>query len=193
MFVGTNFDGVKTIPEECTLAPPFSVEVTIDKHAEATVADNSKSIELNTASQSKWTVPKPFRDEPILKRAELMLKWILGDENFENILNGTKKITNITVLLNNMKYNGYLRLFGLDLDIMKIYITESSFILLQDFKLKHKEDKWICPQCQSFLEKQCRWQCDRCLFWHHEKCSQPKDMRSPCSNYRLCLACFFIL
>lgn len=164
--------------------------------------DNTKSIEsfanLQDNSQAKpmWAVPRPYEDESDQKKVEIISKWVLIG-NFDNILNGTTKITNITTHLENMHYNGYLRLFGIDLCIIQRYMTDNSWILLEDFKQKHKNDKWICPQCQQILEQNTStWQCGRCLFWHHENCSQPKVIKrqqnSDLTDF-LCLACFFVL
>lgn len=158
----------------------------------ARVADSTSIIKNITPH-----APKSYREEPTQKKAELLLKWISNNGSLDGILNGTTKITNITTKLKDMKYNGYLRLFDIDLTIIKTFMSENSWILLQDFKLKHKQDKWMCPQCHLFLEQDSStWQCDRCLFWHHEKCSSPKEIRRQENlglPFRLCLACFFVL
>lgn len=174
----------------------------IDNHVIASVADNSTSIASHAAfrndSNPKWTLPKTYMDESDASRVEIILKWILNGESIVNIISGTHKITNITSRLDSMKYNGYLRLLEIDLSIIRSYMTENSWILLEDFKQKHLQDKWICPQCHSILEQGTRkWQCGKCLFWHHEKCSKPKEIKrsvkDPDSTSLFCLACFFVL
>lgn len=94
-----------------------------------------------------------------------------------------------------MKFNGYLRLFEIDMNILMDRMANSSKLLFEDFKNKRKSDAWKCPQCLSLLaEDSKKWKCDRCLFWHHEKCAKAKQVKRPAKpDALLCTSCFFVL
>lgn len=138
---------------------------------------------------------KPFAEETQSMKTKMILTWILNEEPSEDILNGKKKVQNVTTYLNKMKNNSYLRLFeDVDLTMIKDFMTSTSWILLQDFREKHINDKWICPKCNSFLRtNQKFWQCERCLFWYHEKCltGHIVKARGNSSEMLLCGVCFF--
>lgn len=127
----------------------------------------------------------------------MILKWIFGLESSENIISGKEKIKNITVRLSKMRFNGYLRLFEIDMNIFNDFMSESSWTLFEDFKSKRRLDAWKCPQCSSlFMESSLKWKCDRCLFWHHEKCAKArliKQIEESVSEFSLCDSCFFAL
>lgn len=150
-----------------------------------------------TNTGNKWTQPKPFADEPVKIRIAMVLKWILASDKHDNILSGEEKLTNITVRLGKMKFNGYLRLFEIDMNIIKDYMTDSSWTLYKDFEKKHKKDAWKCPQCSLIFEKSAsKWKCHRCLFYFHNKCSKPMQTKlneNSGEGIPLCNSCFFAL
>lgn len=112
-------------------------------------------------------------------------------------LDSKKKVTNITVRLEGMNFNGYLRLLEIDAMYLTDYMSETSQTLFEDFKSKHQKDEWKCPQCASFFKPDSlKWKCERCLFWFHGKCTKeriilPTDKSQ--ENYSLCDSCFFAL
>lgn len=138
---------------------------------------------------------KTFTDEPIDVKTKLVLQWIMSDKLYQ--AKAEEKIQNICILLNKMKYNGYLRLFEIDMSIVKKYMTDTSWTLFKDFEEKRKNDEWICPHCELMCKKdQVRWKCLRCLYWYHFDCSQPKEIKAKIisggvDTYNLCFGCFF--
>lgn len=134
-------------------------------------------------------------DEADEIKISIILKWIHGSDSHEDILTGKGKMKNITFLLGRMKYNGYLRLFEIDMSSVKNHMTGTSWTLFEDFKSKHKEDAWKCPQCSSFFVANLpKWKCDRCLLWHHEACTKARNIRQDgksSGDYSLCESCFF--
>lgn len=135
------------------------------------------------------------QSESAEKKISIILKWIFGSISCENYLSGSDKIKNIIMHLERMKFNGYLRLFEIDLFILKSYMTENSWIMYNDFKEKHREDAWKCPQCSNLFSKNAqKYQCVKCLFWYHEKCSPPRNFSKQSStNVSMCTCCFFSL
>lgn len=130
-------------------------------------------------------------------KTSLILKWIFGSESFENVISGEEKIKNITARLDKMSSNGYLRLFEIDVNILKGLLSDSSWILFEDFKTKRQLDAWKCPQCASFfIVSSLKWKCERCLFWYLEKCTKARKImqkEEPESDVSLCNSCFFAL
>lgn len=151
----------------------------------------------STSTGNKWTRPKPFEDEPVEMQVSMILKWIFAGDKYEKIMTGSEKLTNITTRLEKMKYNGYLRLFEIDMNIVKEYMTDSSWILYQDFKKKRERDAWKCPLCTLILEQNAsNWKCHRCLFHFHEKCSKPMKTKlngNSGESISLCSTCLFAL
>lgn len=150
----------------------------------------SKTITQST----KWAHPKSFGKETIENQISLIVKWIYGaDKASEGVLNGANKIVNITMHLEKMNYNRYLRLFEVDMEVVRKYMSVSSWTLFEDFKKKHLQDIWICPHCSTFLEQTIKWKCERCLFWYHEKCTKAQKIANSNENITLCNACLFAL
>lgn len=132
-------------------------------------------------NSKKWIYPKAFKDESDKIKISMILKWIFGFDSYENIISGKEKIKNIMVRLQKMGFNGYLRLFEIDMSIIKDFMSESSWILFEDFKSKRQLDEWKCPHCSSlFSSDSMKWKCDRCLFWHHVKCAKAILVSSLC-------------
>lgn len=156
----------------------------------AQITSASSNVNPQIENEKKWHHPKPFKYESDEMRISLILKWIFAFNSRQDILSGTEKITNITSHLNRMKYNGYLRLFEIDMNIFKDRMTDTSWSLFQDFKSKHQGDAWKCPQCSLiFLENISKWKCERCLFFYHEKCAIKQNEEINV----LCDSCFFSL
>lgn len=151
---------------------------------------NNQTTDKST-SNLKWVSPKPFESESTSNKISLILKWIFGPKSHEKYVSG-EKIANITTILQRLKFNSYLRLLEIDMNIMKEHMTESSWTLFEDFKEKRKDDKWKCPQCFSlFTENAEKYKCGRCLLWFHTKCSQPRTSQK--DGVSLCTSCFFSL
>lgn len=137
---------------------------------------------------------KSFAAESNNSKVSLVLKWIMQGDPYAEILSGKEVIKNITIHLDKMNYNGYLRLFDIDLHVLKNYMTEASWILLQDYASKHKNDAWVCPLCKLIFKlNEYKWRCARCLFWYHGECSKPKKLCEENTGYILCLSCLFEL
>lgn len=141
--------------------------------------------------------PKPFTDETEEAKLSMILKWIFGIDSYEGILIRNEKITNITTRLDNMKFNGYLRLFEIETNTLKSHMTQSSTVLFEDFKKKHEKDAWKCPQCSKILQpNHLKWKCARCLHWYHEKCIKERKIKrqeNTSEEYALCNSCLFKL
>lgn len=164
--------------------------ITVENASDATVEAT-----VDLAISDKWIHPKPFEEEPEETKISLIMKWIYGSEKFAAILHGKEKITNVQTRLESMKFNGYLRLFEIDKDMLYDLMTANSKILFKDFESKRKGDAWKCPHCSSiFGQGIAKWKCARCLFWYHEKCAKPKQVkRSAIRDATLCNSCFFSL
>lgn len=135
---------------------------------------------------------EPFEKESDEVKISIVLKWIMQQEPCADILSGKEVIKNIVAYLDKMNYNGYLRLFDIDLNLLKTYMTSISWSLLQDYASKHKNDLWVCPHCKLiFKGNDVKWRCERCLFWYHENCAQPKKLTGQDGSYILCFTCLF--
>lgn len=156
---------------------------------------NSTSSPAPAVISKKWTHPIPFAEESPEVKMSMILKWVCGSGSNGDILSGNKKLTNITALLNSMKFNGYLRLFEIDMNPVMDLMTDSSKILYEDFKNSHKEDAWKCPICSAFFVQNCtKWKCCRCLFRYHERCTKERTVtREAGPGFSLCDSCFFML
>lgn len=62
---------------------------------------------------------KPFEQLSNDDQISFVLEWIMGKQNYAEILNGKQLIKNIKIHLDKMKYNGYLRLLDIDLGMVK--------------------------------------------------------------------------
>lgn len=173
------------------------------------------------ASPPHFGPVKTFMEECKEKQIEMTLKWIVNPTELADILNGNNQIRNITSLLDNLQFNGYLRLFEIDtskikkkidlsdcdklitscdsyfdvdLGIIEKYFTPVSWTMLGNYKTNHKNDTWICPQCRRhFGRADGKWKCERCLFWYHETCSRPKKVKRSNTDAYFCCSCFFNL
>lgn len=146
------------------------------------------------AAASQFGPVKTFMDECKEKQIKLVLKWIVEPTELSDILSGNQQIRKITYLLDGMLFNGYLRLFDIDLSMIKKYFTPISWTMLESYKANHKDDNWVCPQCRRhFKSADGKWKCERCLFWYHEKCSKPQEAKRSDSDVLFCCTCFFNL
>lgn len=141
---------------------------------------------------------KPFVEESNGIQIELILKWLKIPQTDK------LEIRNITTYLSAMKFNGYLRLFEIDMLIVKPLMTDISWELFEDFQSKHLNDVWMCPICDLPCKSDStRWKCVRCLYWYHNACAKPQLVTKNSQNvtlfdvvvetYELCLSCFFDL
>ena len=134
--------------------------------------------------------PIPFLSQPQPVRIKIILSWLLNEEPREEILNGSKKISNILLHVNGMKFNSYLRLFNDDhMAWLQGFLTESSWELLKDFKANHSDDKWICPKCEKHIQKD-YWQCDICLICYHNNCAKNYSVSHFGVDFYACSTCF---
>lgn len=130
--------------------------------------------------------PVPFSSESDENKLKLMLMWLLPKNQYESVLYGGS-IQNVKIHLENMKFNGYLRIFKADFSLLKEKMSLTSWKSFIDFEQKRKKDKWICPTCTNFCDDIIeRWKCARCLFYFHDKCSQSRT-----NNILICYKCFF--
>lgn len=149
--------------------------------------------EKETTTQ-KWNQPRPFAAETTENRIAMILKWMCGSNPFENILKGAEKMKNVVFFLEKMKFNGYLRLFQIDMNIVKNCMSDSSWTLYLDFKKRRENDTWKCQQCSSLLlPNVSKWQCAGCLFWIHQECAKPKTNKYRGEEFSICPACLFAL
>lgn len=161
--------------------------------SESIAKSDKQAINTVVNKANQWSHPKPFKDESDEAKLCMILNWIYGPGSHEGILIGTEKINNITIFLKKMKFNGYLRLVGVDMNILKSRMSENSWTLFEDFQSKHKDGAWKCPQCNSFFaHDQVKWKCDRCLFFYHEICAEERKIKGN-EEYSLCSSCFFAL
>lgn len=147
-------------------------------------------------NRKNYSHPKPFWAESVEIQISMILGWIFRSESYQAVLDREDKIKNITSYLRSMRFNGYLRLFEVDMHIIKDRMTEPSWILFQDFKGKHEKDVCKCPLCTyDFVNDSVKWKCSRCLFYFHEKCSKGRKVSQDVNNegYILCDTCFFKL
>lgn len=166
---------------------------TCNKATQSIAESNTHDLNNIVCTSKQWSHPKRFKDESNDAKISMIIKWILTSGSHEGILSGAEKITNIPTRLKAMKFNGYLRLWEVDTNILKNFMSESSWTLLTDFKTKHKDDAWKCPHCNSFFaHDQVKWRCERCIFFYHEKCAKERKIKG-IEGYSLCDSCFFAL
>lgn len=134
---------------------------------------------------------KSFAEETTASKIDITFKWIFP--NGHECKDG-KKMQNICMHLTSMTANGYLRLFEIDMTVMKDYMTETSWTLFRNFQEKHMHDPWICSHCNANCnDNENRWKCLRCLLWFHAACSKPQIISSSGNKTNYCLTCFFNL
>lgn len=170
----------------------------VDLNSNSKISSNCAATNTSispTVNSTKWIHPIPFEEESSEIKISMILKWVCGSESYGTILSGKNKLTNITTKLKSMKFNGYLRLFEVDMIPILDLMTESSQSLFDDFKNTHKEDAWKCPICSAFFgQSSSKWKCCRCLFWYHERCTNERKVtRVAKSGFSLCESCFFSL
>lgn len=94
-----------------------------------------------------------------------------------------------------MEHNSYLRLFVDEIyQILKECCSETSKTLLQDFRVKHENDKFLCPHCNIATHTDDNWECSRCLLRYHIKCATQKEFKASSNNtqvFVLCVKCLF--
>lgn len=179
----------------CVLTKALAEPTTQSTQGSLSVSNQASNNAVN--SPNKWLHPKPFKDESDEIKLSMVLKWIFGGEPYGDVLTREKKVTNITVRLEKMNFNGYLRVLGIDAKYLMDYMSETSRTLFADYKSKHLMDEWKCPQCASFFKQDAlKWKCARCLFWYHEKCTKERKIlrtNESQEDYSLCDSCFFAL
>lgn len=135
-----------------------------------------------------YSGPKSFSNESENAKISIILDWLMPNEKFTE----ETKIQNITFLLNKMDFNGYLRIFEVEFEIIRNHLTDTSWNLLQDFKQKRQNDAWVCPSCMQFVGvMQQRWKCARCLYFYHTHCVQPNYIKGTNEIFdNFCSKCF---
>lgn len=121
--------------------------------------------------------PLPFDEETLEARAQIALKWMLNVNTLDrDILNGNKKISDMAHILKKEHPNRYLRVLqNVDLEILREYITETSFDFINDLKETTKNNSFICPTCNFVINQTNEvdeFQCDKCFLFYHRKCSE---------------------
>lgn len=155
---------------------------------------NASSGSNGLSTLASCTPPNSFEKECVENKIHIILRWIFGLDSYENVLKGKEKITNFSIRLDNMQCGRYLRFFEIDMSIMKDYLTENSWRLFNDFKLKRQADAWKCRFCAViFNEKKMYWKCARCLLQFHQKCSKARSVKVKGDEYSLCDTCLFNL
>lgn len=79
---------------------------------------------VQITNAAKFGSVKTFMDESKEKQIDLALKWIVEPGTLPDILGGTRQIKNISCLLDDMRFNGYLRLFDIDLSMIRMVFVE---------------------------------------------------------------------
>lgn len=149
------------------------------------MANNNRKVEKITEEIILHS-PLAFEEESGANKLKLILSWLLPKNERQQVMTG-KLIQNIVKFLNAMKFNGYLRLFDENFELLKQRMTDTSWKLFLNFKEKRKNDEWICPTCAKFYnDKTSGWKCSRCLFYYHNNCAIPNG-----TNNNLCFSCFF--
>lgn len=130
--------------------------------------------------------PLTFAEESGANKLKILLGWLLPKTECDQVKSG-KKIQNVSTFLNEMKFNGYLRIFSVDYEILKPCMSDNSWKLFLDFKKNRENDAWICGHCAQFLnDNDVQWKCRRCLLCFHEKCAKPQI-----GSDSLCFKCLF--
>jgi rubredoxin len=138
--------------------------------------------------------PKAYIDEPDIAKIKIILNW-MKQQKIDEILSGKEVIQNITVHLFSMQHNGYLRiLHDVDMNLIKVYLSETSRILFEQFKQDHLSDGWICPMCtKHFGLSDSKWKCSKCLYVYHNSCAIGHAFDNVDNTiYLLCSSCAFL-
>lgn len=167
----------------------------VDINSTSKITSDSTVANVTTTISAKWNHPIPFAEESTEVKMSMILKWICDSESYADILRGKKKLTNITTQLKSMRFNGYLRLFEIDMSCIMDVMTQTSQTLFEDFKNTHKADAWKCPICSTFfVQNSSKWKCCRCLYWYHDRCTKERKVRREGkAGFSLCDSCFFVL
>lgn len=140
----------------------------------------------NLSEEIIFAAPLTFNNESGINKLKLLLSWLLPKSECDEVKNG-KIIQNISAFLKEMRFNGYLRFFSLDYEILKPCMSSTSWKLFLNFKKQRENDAWICPICELFFDENAvRWRCERCIFYFHDNCCKSQG-----KNDLLCFKCFF--
>lgn len=153
---------------------------------------NPTSQRVETLTEVVIDQPKTFIEEDENTQRKLILEWLLNSP-VDEYLHKHKTIDNITLLLENMKANGYLRIIqNIDLEIIKEYCSETSWEMIETFRENRTGDELKCSQCSDNFENINFWKCMRCFHVYHSKCCASKIItRKENEQYSLCTGCFF--
>lgn len=119
----------------------------------------------------------------------------MKQQKIDEILSGKEVVQNITLHLSAMLHNGYLRiLHDVDMQLMQVFLSETSCTLFEQFKKDHLNDGWICPLCTHFFgASDSKWKCSRCLFFFHTFCTMGHAFDNDVgTKYLLCGSCAFL-
>lgn len=124
----------------------------------------------------------------------MILNW-MKLQKIDEILSGKEVVQNITQHLSAMQHNGYLRiLHDVDINLIKVFLSQTSCTLFEQFKQSHLNDGWICPACRKFFgQTDSKWKCSRCLYFFHNFCTigHAFDIDDN-TKYLLCGTCVFL-
>lgn len=151
-----------------------------------TFSESSKTQILTDNIDNILFTPLTFHEESESNKVNRILSWLLPKSEYARITNG-ELLRNVAMYLEKMKFHGYLRIFEVEHEGLKPYMTDTSWKLFLDFKNQRESDLWICPLCNKICDHvENRWKCMRCLFFFHVDCRKPFKEQE-----RFCFDCVF--
>lgn len=127
-----------------------------------------------------------------------MMKWLTGEFPNNDILDESKKLRNISFYLDQLKKQGsrsYLRLMDINVEVIKQYLSECSWNLLEDFLRKNKHELNVCHVCKfELLNNNGIFKCSRCLLYYHDECEDRQTLNDSdlSGQYLICKNCYFM-
>ncbi|XP_050055993.1 uncharacterized protein LOC126549742 isoform X4 [Aphis gossypii] len=155
------------------------------------ISGRPKGIKKTTIGllKKKKGLPIPFRTQSAEKKQEILLKWIVTDENIvTKALYNNYIIDDVSILTQQDEiHNGILE-EDVDINMVKHFFTNGIWkSLIKIIDIKRKKVVWLCPTCQKDISLKKSILCDSCLTWFHVKCDicikpKPKKANWFCSQ-----------
>lgn len=101
---------------------------------ESSIFKPSKSVTI--CDKIVFNDPVPFAQETAPRQIECVLNWFLTKDEFNNVLQKGDSIKNVVSRLEKMVFNGYLRIFDVEFEMLQNYMSETSWKVFLDFKRK---------------------------------------------------------
>lgn len=136
-------------------------------------------------------MPIAFRTLSAKKKQQILLKWIITDEDIvTKVLYNNYIIDDIEILTQQDKIHSAILEEDVDIDMVKCFFTNEIWqSLIKIINIKRKKGVWICPTYQTDIGLKKSILCDSCLTWLHVKCNlsiKPKPKKANWFCFQCC-------